>query len=107
MNSRGRMAAVVRPTLAGLGLLAPLLLSTPASARQNGIVSQGCDGCHNGGKTPTVTLTVNPINPAVGQAVTVTIAISQTNGPAAGFYITTLPDVGTFRTIEAGTQLVA
>ena len=102
MRHRRLIAAV-----AWFGLLAPLLPGAVARAHQNGIVSQGCDGCHNGGKTPTVTLTADPMNPAVGQAVTVTIGVSQTNGPAAGFYITTARAVGTFRISEAGTQLVS
>jgi Putative metal-binding motif len=93
--------------IAWFGLLAASLDGSTAGAHQNGIVSQGCDACHNGGKTPTVTLTADPMNPTAGQAVRVTIGVSQTNGPAAGFYITTATRVGSFRTIEAGTQLVA
>jgi Putative metal-binding motif len=76
-----------------------------------GIEATDCSGCHGGGATPTVTLTAVPDNPAVGQAVTLTVTISQTNGPVAGFYLTTVDPslttvepVGTFRAIEAGTS---
>ncbi|MES1172231.1 MAG: putative metal-binding motif-containing protein [Bacteroidota bacterium] len=78
--------------------------SAPAWARKNGIGTQGCDGCHSGGQAPTVTLSATPMVPNVGQAVTVTVSISQTNGPVAGFYLTTEPqNVGTFKAVETGT----
>ena len=77
----------------------------PAAAHKNGIVAFSCDGCHTGGKPATVGLTANPMNPAVGQAVTLTLTVSQTNGSAAGFYISTMPQVGTFKTLQSGTML--
>ena len=39
------------------------------------------------------------------QPVTVTVSVSQTNGPVAGFYLTTAESNGTFQAIEAGTAL--
>jgi hypothetical protein len=75
-----------------------------AWAHKNGVEATSCDGCHTGGKTPTITLTADPMNPAIGQAVTLTITVSQTNGPEAGFYLTTdISGEGTFKAIEAGT----
>ena len=89
---------------AGIALLTPFAVTGIAQAHKNGIAALGCDGCHNGGKPPTVTLTASPDNPGVGQAVTLTVTVSQTNGPAAGFYLTTSPSVGTFKAIQAGTS---
>jgi hypothetical protein len=37
--------------------------------------------------------------------VTLTIAVSQTNGPAAGFYVSSLSSKGTFKAIQAGTAV--
>lgn len=78
--------------------------SAPAWARKNGIAATACDGCHSGGKAPTVMITADPLNPPVGQPTTVSVTISQTNGLVAGFYLTTdYPGQGTFKAIEAGT----
>jgi len=80
-------------------------------ARRTGIEAIDCTGCHGGGKVPAVTLSASPDNPAVGQAVTLTVTVSQTNGPIAGFYLTTIDPavmsvvpVGKFVAIEAGTS---
>jgi len=54
---------------------------------------------------PTVTLTSDPVNPAVGQDITLTVSVSQTNGSTAGFYLTTAnPAPGAFKAIESGTD---
>jgi Putative metal-binding motif len=94
---------MVRLALASLALgggLAP----GRAWARRNGIASAGCAGCHTGGQPPTVSVTADPSNPALGQMVTLTVTVSQTNGPVAGFYLTTdVAGPGTFEAIEAGT----
>jgi len=75
-----------------------------AHARSAGIEATGCDTCHRGGKVPQVTLTADPPNPAVGQPITLTIAVSQANGATAGFYLTTAHEApGTFQAFEAGT----
>ncbi|HEY8924940.1 MAG TPA: hypothetical protein VIU64_11210, partial [Polyangia bacterium] len=63
-----------------------MLLGSEAFAHKNGIASMGCDICHSGGKEPTVTLSASPMQPAAGEAVTLTVTISQTNGTTAGFY---------------------
>ncbi len=77
---------------------------TAAWARKNGIAAASCDGCHTGGKPPTVSLTASPMNPTAGQAVTVTVTISQTNGAVAGFYLTTdYMTAGAFKMLDAGT----
>jgi len=81
-----------------------LSLAGSAHARSAGIVALGCEGCHHGGKAPTVQLTAEPKNPAVGEPVTLTITVSHANGAAAGFYLTTAFDApGDFRALEAGT----
>ena len=78
--------------------------SSPALARSAGIEATGCDTCHRGGAVPTVTLTAEPMNAAVGQVITLTIGVSQTNGSTAGFYLTTAHDApGKFEAFEAGT----
>jgi hypothetical protein len=94
--------------LRAASLLLTWLVSTrEASARKNGIAADGCDGCHHGGQPPTVSLTASPENPATGQAVTLTIGVSQTNGAVAGFYISTLSSKGTFKAIQAGTVVTS
>src|SRR5450432_143674 len=80
-----------------------LAVPASASAHKNGIAGN-CDGCHTGGKPAMVSLMVEPMNPTVGQTVTVTVTVLATNGPVAGFYLTTdYPNEGTFTAIEAGT----
>jgi hypothetical protein len=89
-------------------LLIALGLSSHALAHKNGVATPSCNGCHTGGKAPTVTLTADPLNPALGQLVTLTVSVTQTNGPTAGFYITTdAPGEGMFKVIEAGTASTA
>jgi len=81
-----------------------LLAAADVFARSAGIVALGCDNCHSGGKSPTVTLTADPPNPAVGMPVALTISISQANGASAGFYLTTAnPAPGTFQATDPGT----
>lgn len=89
---------------AAAALTACLLTSGAARARSAGIVALGCDGCHNSGKAPTITLLADRTSPAVGDPITLTIGVSQTNGSAAGFYLTTAFDApGAFKAVEAGT----
>lgn len=96
-DTSARAAAVV--------VLAVLLVASgTAQARSAGIVALGCDGCHGGGKAPTVTVRADPMNPALGEAITLTIGVSQANGPTAGFYLSTAFDApGTFKALETGT----
>jgi hypothetical protein len=93
--------------------VALLLLATArvAWARRTGIEAMDCTGCHGGGAVPMVTLSASPNTPAIGQAVTLTVTVSQTNGPVAGLYLTTIDPaimsptpVGRFVAIEAGTS---
>jgi Putative metal-binding motif len=73
-------------------------------ARPTGIAASGCDGCHSGGSSPTVTLTANPLTSTAGQPITLTVTVSQTNGPVAGFFLTADgANNGQFRALEAGT----
>jgi MYXO-CTERM domain-containing protein len=100
MHRSGRFgpAALLIIVAAGVGH------SRIGRARPMGIAAAGCDGCHNGGSTPTVTLTASPATAAIAQAVTLTITVSQTNGPVAGFFLTADGvNNGQFRAIEAGT----
>ncbi|MEO8900770.1 MAG: putative metal-binding motif-containing protein [Polyangiaceae bacterium] len=97
------------PVFARAFALTCCLLCAPnaALAHSAGLAATGCDGCHRGGKAPTVMLTADPPNPAIGQAITLTISVSQTNGATAGFYLTTDFDApGVFTAIEPGTTAV-
>jgi hypothetical protein len=94
------------PSFIPMVMVAAVAASSPraAMARRNGIASSGCSGCHVGGQTPTVTVSADPVNPAVGQTVTVTVTVSAVNGAVAGFYLTTdSSGPGSFKAIEAGT----
>ena len=104
-NPMHRSSLVVRAA-AGLAGVAVLFCgASGAWARRTGIAAQGCDGCHGGGQTPTVSLSVTPSAPMAAQPVTVAVSVSQTNGPVAGFYLTTAESNGTFQAIEPGTAL--
>jgi hypothetical protein len=73
-------------TLIALGVLA---VTTHAHARFSGIAADGCDGCHSGGKSPTITVDVSPAAPKPGETATVTVSIPPVNGGTAGFYLRT------------------
>ena len=77
-----------------------------AWARRTGIAAERLGmGRHSGGRQPTVTLVASPMNPTVGATVSLTVTVSQTNGPVAGFFLTSsYLDKGTFRAVEAGTM---
>jgi hypothetical protein len=87
-------------------LLALLALCLPgrAQAHKNGAPTEGCSGCHNGGKAPTVTITPDLMTVNPGQTLTLTVSISQTNGPVAGFFLET-SGVGTLKVIDSGTYM--
>jgi Putative metal-binding motif len=76
-----------------------------ALAHANGVGAGGCGGCHTGGNPATVTIAANPTTLNPGQMTTLTIAVSQTNGPSAGFYLDS-SGVGTFSIVDAGTKLI-
>jgi uncharacterized protein (TIGR03382 family) len=96
------------------GLFATLLLATFACcviptrawAKANGISVPGCDGCHKGGRQPTVSITSEPMAPDPGSMATLTVHVSKTNGPVAGFYLTTNKS-GTLSAPGAGVKLVS
>jgi hypothetical protein len=95
----------VAPRLSCIAALVALVAPTSALGRSLGIAAMGCDNCHSGGKTPNVMLTADPPNPAIGQAITLTISVSQANGSAAGFYLTTAYNVpGAFKAVESGSS---
>ena len=87
-------------------LFATLVLWLPAraAAHANGAATEGCGGCHSGGKTPTVSITpdITTINP--GALVNLTVSISATNGNTAGFYIES--SAGKFSIVDSGTKLL-
>ena len=99
---RARLTRCIAIVLVVFALL--LGSSSSALARSGGIEATGCDTCHQGGAVPTVTLTAEPVNPLVGQVVTLTIGVSQANGSTAGFYLTTAHEApGKFEAFETGT----
>ncbi|HEX2873716.1 MAG TPA: putative metal-binding motif-containing protein [Polyangiaceae bacterium] len=103
-RARARATRTVQAAL-GIAALCTLLAPATAVARSAGVAALGCENCHSGGKAPTVTLTADPPHPAVGELVTLTISVSQANGSAAGFYLTTAYNVpGAFKTAESGTS---
>lgn len=77
---------------------------TRAEARSAGISTEGCTGCHNGGKVPTVTITSDLATISPGSLLNLTVSISPSNGNAAGFYLEA--STGTFSIVEAGTKLM-
>jgi hypothetical protein len=97
-------------TATALGVLAiGLGMATPRQAwgKKNGIAASGCEGCHSGGKVPTITLTATPDSAPVGTPATITVGVSQTNGNCAGFWLTTDgTNNGTFKATDSGTQLL-
>jgi hypothetical protein len=78
-----------RFVLVGIAFAELALASFPGTvhAKRNGVSAEGCGGCHNGGKVPTVTVTSSPDPLGPGQLATVTVAIQAINGPVGGLYI--------------------
>jgi hypothetical protein len=88
-----------------IGIAILLGMGRSAWAHKNGIAAS-CDGCHSGGAIPTVSLTsdTSPIN--LDEGIVLTIKISNTNGPVAGFYVQS-NGPGTFSIVDSpGTQLI-
>jgi hypothetical protein len=95
-----------RCVLVGIAFAGLALAWFPATAhaRKNGVSAEGCGGCHNGGKVPTVTVTASPDVLAPGQLATVTVSIQAVNGSVGGLYIH--PSKGTMSLIAGeGTRL--
>ena len=64
-----------------------LLASPPALAKRDGIVAQGCTGCHRGGKPTMPTLDAGMPFVPLGATITLTVTVPATNGPVAGMYL--------------------
>ena len=94
-----------RPRLAA-ALFALLIVCLPqrALAHAAGWPSEGCSGCHGGGKVPTVTITSDLATVSPGQLVNLTVSISATNGHGAGFYFEA--SAGKLSVVESGTKLL-
>src|SRR5450432_1638470 len=82
-----------------------LCAARPAAAHKNGTAAQGCSGCHSGGQPATVTITPDQTMISPGQMINLTISVSQTNGPVAGFYLQT-NGFGTLSIVDSGTKLI-
>ena len=82
MQSRSMFVRVL-----ALSTLLGLLWAPSAWARQNGLTTSGCGACHTGGRAPTVTLTMDPMNPEPGTRALVRVRISAPNGGGGGFYL--------------------
>lgn len=91
--------------IAALAFLATLSFGRLSLARLGGIAADGCNGCHGGGDTTTVSVGFDNSPIDVNQAITLTVSVSATNGPAAGFYLRC--SAGTFQVIDPGTRALA
>jgi hypothetical protein len=65
-----------------------------AAAHKDGLATDGCSGCHSGGKEVKVTITASMPVIALGQTVRLSVAIEALNGDRGGFYLRTSPGVG-------------
>jgi Putative metal-binding motif len=94
-------------TVLRLAVFVVLAFLWPAQAwaHKNGISAQGCMGCHGASGMPNVSVTADasPVN--LGQQITLTISVQNTNGPVAGFFLQT-NGFGTFRIVDTGTKLI-
>jgi len=81
--------ASVRTAAGGLVAVAAIVAATHADARLSGIPAEGCEGCHSGGKQPTITIDVSPAAPGPGETATVTVNIPAVNAGTGGFYLRT------------------
>jgi hypothetical protein len=77
-----------------LFLLAWAALPASARAREDGLATEGCSGCHSGGKEVEVTVTASTPTLGLGQTVRLNVAIQALNGNTGGFYLHTTPGVG-------------
>jgi hypothetical protein len=65
-----------------------------AAARKDGLATEGCSGCHAGGKEVKVTVATSTPSLGLGQTVRLSVAIEALNGNTAGFFLRTTPGVG-------------
>jgi len=102
---QGKAPPATSPRVAVLAFVAAMSFGRSSLARQGGIAAEGCDGCHSGGQATTVAVTSNISQIEPNQALTLTVSVAATNGPAAGFYLHC--SVGTFQVIDSGTRALA
>jgi MYXO-CTERM domain-containing protein len=62
-----------------------LLFPASASAKQNGILTSGCNACHGGSRNTSVSISVEPAQIELGGSATVTVRIGASD--KAGFYL--------------------
>jgi hypothetical protein len=84
-----------------LALAAALFAPNLASARRDGIATESCNGCHQGGQEPTVRLLASSMNPSLGEMVAITLEIEAANGAVGGFYLK-LDGAGSLRAAAGG-----
>lgn len=85
-----RTTPLFSSTLAVAAALFTTALAAPsAHARQNGFAVPGCDGCHTGGASPSISMQWSPQDPAPGETVTLDVAVKAVNGSVGGFYMLT------------------
>jgi len=82
-------------------LVAAGTATSSAAAREAGLATEGCTGCHNGGREAQVTITPSLPSVSPGQTIRLTIAIEAINGNKGGLYVTSTPGVGTFKVTDS------
>src|SRR5687767_15341516 len=101
-SGRGNVAERVLISLAAFVVVSGGL--NTARARQSGIESQGCDGCHGSSSAATALVTTDAMSINPGQVITLTIAVPSDR--VAGFYLKA-NGVGTFSNPGPGVKLWA
>jgi len=94
-----------RRPAAALAFVAAMSFGRLSLARLGGIAAEGCNGCHLGGEATSVSVESDSSQIEPNQVITLTISVSATNGPAAGFYLHC--SAGTLQVIDPGTRAVA
>jgi hypothetical protein len=103
--SASRPSRASSTRIALLAFVAAMSFGRLSFARLGGIAAEGCDGCHGGGEVTTVSVESEIDAIAPNQAITLTVSVAATNGPAAGFYLHC--SVGTLQVIDSGTRALA
>ena len=102
-----RRTPLFSATLAASAALTVALAASPAHAHSNGYAVEGCNGCHNGGAKPSISVQFAPANPAPGDTVTLGVAIAAVNGNTGGLYVLT-DGRGTLVNVSGqGTKLIS
>ncbi|WP_437620987.1 putative metal-binding motif-containing protein [Sorangium sp. So ce1151] len=98
-------SSLYSPILSVSLALPATLAASQAHARRTGLVVEGCNGCHNGGAGPDITIDLSPRNPAPGETATLQVQIAAANINVGGLYLRT--EAGRLATIDGqGTKLV-